>query len=158
MIVTIRTQSDADFSRALVYAQAVAAWDAATFYPTAAQVSHLGRVWDAASDNSNVEPGSDATWTLGTAPPVDLTGCTLLFAARAPVGADYAPINLSSEGNAGIEITDAETGAFTLSIAQSLLAKMNPGQYVHSLICLQPSGARELIWHGTLTHEIGPTR
>lgn len=158
MLVNIRTQSDADFVRGLTLTQAVPAWDAATFYAADDLVGHLNKVWQALADNSAIEPGSDGdTWTLAAAPPLDLTGSTLLFAARAPVSSNYAPLSLSSAGS-GIVISDAEAGAFTLTLPQAVLAKMPPGQYAHSLIRLRPDGLRELVWHGVLTHEIGPAR
>jgi len=47
---------------------------------------------------------------------------------------------------------------FDVIITRADLAKIAPGDYVHSLILVRPDGLREDLWRGTLTHAIGPTR
>lgn len=161
MQATIYTFSDEDWSLALVYVQAVDAWNAIKLYVTNDLVASTARVWKAATGNTNVQPGVDGTWVMQpSAPPVDLTGSTLLFAARSPVGDNYAPINLTSAGGGvnGIDITDAVNGAFTITIPRAALQKMKPGDYAYSLINIRADGLHETICRGTLTHAIGPAR
>lgn len=159
MIVNLPTYSDADFVRAFVLSTAVPDWKTGTFYAAAEQVTHVGRVWNAVVANTSIEPGTDATkWALGTAPGYDLTGSTLMLMARAPASASHAPVSVTSAGGGDIEITTPAAGAFTLRIPRAVLAAMAPGIYRQSLIELRVTGDRLPVWHGTLTHEIGPTR
>jgi len=159
MQATIFTFSDEDWSLALAYVQAVPAWDATAAYVVNDKVSYGGKIWKAASNNSNVAPNTDATWTLDSAPPVDLTGSTLIMEARAPAGDAYAPISLTSAtAGGGIDITDAVNGAFTVTIPLATLQKMKPGDYAYALINIRADGIHETICRGTLTHADGPAR
>jgi hypothetical protein len=69
----------------------------------------------------------------------------------------------SGEGEGGImfnapELTDdGPIETFNIIIARDQFTHMPPGEYVQSLIMLRPDGVYEDIWHGTLTHQIGPT-
>lgn len=161
MIVNIRTQSDADFVRGFVLAQSVPDWLASTYYPVTSIVAFAGLVWSNAglAASTNVAPGTDGTkWAIVARPPRDLTGGTLLMMARSPAGDNYAPLSVTSVASAGIEITDAANGKFTLTLPLSMLSKMPAGTYDHSLIFVRTDGLHELVWRGTLTHNIGPTR
>lgn len=160
MTVNLSTESDQDFSYRFIYVQQVAAWLSMQLYNTNDLAAWLGLVWKALASNTNIAPDSDPTkWQQASAPPIDLTGSSLMMMARSPVDSNYAPISLTSDAGGGIVIdADPTTGAFDLTIPYATLAKVAPGQYAHSLIRLRPDGLRELVWNGTLTHAIGPTR
>lgn len=54
---------------------------------------------------------------------------------------------------------DGQFGNFTITIPISVLSILHAGVYVHSLIRTIPdTGLRQEIWHGSLTHNVGPTR
>jgi hypothetical protein len=69
----------------------------------------------------------------------------------------------TGEGEGGIMYNDPEGGddgpieVFNILIARDQFTHMPPGDYVQSLIMLRPDGVYEDIWHGTLTHQTGPT-
>jgi hypothetical protein len=158
MIVNLSLRNDADFVRAFVLSLAVPDWDATLLWLTGNKVAYAGQVWVAVANSTNVTPGSDGTkWALSSSP-LDLTGSTLLYMARASADDAYAPVSLTTVGSAGITVTDAANGKFTLTIPISALAAMKPGAYVHSLIRVRPDGLREEVWHGTLTLQTGPVR
>lgn len=96
--------------------------------------------------------------TIGGAP-IDLGTDILRMMVRANAEQAAVFIERSSYGNDGIVITDAATGAFTLSIPVAMLVNLQPGVYVHSLIRTDSTfQARQEIWRGKLTHSAGPTR
>jgi hypothetical protein len=92
------------------------------------------------------------------AAPLNLTGSILRMMIRHRATDAEVPISLTSVGSDGITITDAVGGAFTLTIPRAKLSRLAAGDYVHSLIRQRPDGLFEDVWHGALTHQIGPTR
>lgn len=159
-IVNLKTWSDADFIRAFTLSQSFPPWDAEVLWVTADVVDYAGRVWTAAANSTNVVPGTDGTkWTLTARPGLDLTGASLNFMVRRSGDATEALIALTSVASAGIAISVTPTdGKFTLAIPIARLAGIAAGSYVHSLIRTHADGIKEAVWHGTLQHQIGPTR
>jgi hypothetical protein len=90
--------------------------------------------------------------------PYDLTGHTLLMMVRKDPDDAEVFISLTSADIAEIDITDPANGLFSIMIGRDRLQRMEPGDYVHSLIMVQPSGVHEDVWRGILTHADGPTR
>ena len=86
---------------------------------------------------------------------IDLTGSTLSLMVRANPTDTQVWVSVASPSD-GIVLTGG--GLFTLTLPIAALAKMPAGSYVHSLVRTRPDGIKELLWSGTLTHTIGPTR
>ena len=91
---------------------------------------------------------------------IDLTGSKLEMMCRTQADRATVYITLSTE-NGKIELRENTTdiiGEFKITIPFSELEILPPDEYVHSLIRIRPDGLREEMWHGTLTHTVGPTR
>jgi len=93
----------------------------------------------------------------------DFTGYNLLMNVRHHAEDVEAVVSLDSVpgGFGGITFNDPVGGhieTFNIFILRSQMIVMAAGEYVQSLILLRPDGLRDDIWHGTLTHSIGPTR
>jgi hypothetical protein len=93
--------------------------------------------------------------TEGT--PIDLTGSKLEMMCRIKAHLPTVYLDLSTD-NEKIELKPDISGEFKITIPVAELEILYAGEYVHSLIRLRPDLMREEIWHGTLTHTIGPTR
>jgi hypothetical protein len=81
--------------------------------------------------------------------PLNLTGYTLAFG----IGTELKTVGTYLSSNASnkcIEITNAATGAFTLTLPVSVLRTLSPGTYIHDLILINPAGTREGIWSGQM--------
>lgn len=90
--------------------------------------------------------------------PLDLTGYRLLMMVRKRAADAEVFINLSSDNMSEIDVAEPLDGLFSIFISRATLARLSEGEYVHSLLLESPTGLREDIWRGTLTHAIGPTR
>lgn len=88
---------------------------------------------------------------------IDLTGSKLEMMCRIKANLPTVYLDLSTD-NQKIELKPDASGEFKITIRQAELEILYAGEYDHSLIRLRPDGMREEIWHGTLTHAIGPTR
>jgi hypothetical protein len=123
---------------------------------------------DAAEVDINTYSDADFSYSFqmgtqdpsGTNPvvPYDLTGHSLLMMVRKTADDAEVFINLSSDDIDEIDIADPVNGLFSILISRDRLQRMEPGDYVHSLIMVQPSGIYEDVWRGSLTHAVGPTR
>jgi hypothetical protein len=89
--------------------------------------------------------------------PIDLTGSTLHMMARNHASDSEVALDLSIS-NGSIILTDPTLGKFNIFIPFTILSRLPARVYDHSLIRTRPDSILEEIWHGTLTHEIGPTR
>lgn len=113
----------------------------------------------------NITTTSDADWVhafqyaIEGAPPtpIDLTGSSLRMMVRKHADDAECFINISTP-TAGITVTSAADGEFTITLPIASLSRMAEGDYVHSLIRTRPDGLKDEVWHGALTHSIGPTR
>lgn len=90
--------------------------------------------------------------------PVDLTGSTFRMMVRKTRDGNEVFVSLDSAGLGGITITNAVGGIIDLVIPKARLQRMAAGAYVHSMIRTRPDGIFEEVWHGHLTHKVGPTR
>jgi len=96
----------------------------------------------------------------------DFTGCNLLMMVRHHPEDAEVLIALDSDPThfGGIMFNDPDpendnkVTSFNIFILREQMVNMPPGSYVQSLLLLRPDGLRDDIWHGTLTHSIGPTR
>ncbi|MGY3130126.1 hypothetical protein ACVWZM_000808 [Bradyrhizobium sp. USDA 4501] len=88
---------------------------------------------------------------------IDLTGSKLHMMVRTKAERPTVYLDLSTD-NEKIEIAPGITGEFKVTIRQSELEILRSDEYVHSLIRTRPDEMLEEVWHGTLTHAIGPTR
>jgi len=91
---------------------------------------------------------------------IDLTGSALEMMCRTQASRPTVHVDLSTD-NGKIELRENTTdiiGEFKITIPFSELEILPPDEYVHSLIRIRPDGLREEMWHGTLTHTVGPTR
>jgi peptidyl-tRNA hydrolase len=88
---------------------------------------------------------------------IDLTGSKLEMMLRTEADRPTVYIDLSTD-NGKIVLTVGTTGEFKITIPFAELEILPPDEYAHSLIRIRPDGIREEMWHGTLTHAIGPTR
>jgi hypothetical protein len=93
----------------------------------------------------------------GSTTPIDLTGSTLMMEFRTQ-DIDHAVLISLSSPNAGITITDAVGGAFTIIIDRDTLSQIAPGDYVSDLVRLMPSGWQERLLDCTVTVAEGVTR
>ena len=89
--------------------------------------------------------------------PIDLTGSTLHMMARVNAADATVSLDLSTD-NGDIVVTNALLGKFTITIPLSVLSRLPAHIYEHSLIRKRPDLIVDEVWHGILTHEIGPTR
>ncbi|VIO80124.1 hypothetical protein [Bradyrhizobium ivorense] len=94
--------------------------------------------------------------TIGGAA-IDLTGSKLEMMVRTKAELPTVYLDLSTD-NTKIEIAPGTTGEFKITIPVAELEILRSDEYVHSLIRRRPDGMREEVWHGALTHAIGPTR
>ena len=92
-----------------------------------------------------------------TTAPIDLTGSTLSLQLRKREADHIALVNVTTP-NAGIVITSAPLGAFTITIVRALLVNIAPGDYVVDLVRGMPNGYQERIFEGTATIVEGTTR
>lgn len=88
---------------------------------------------------------------------VDIRGCSLHMKARQRLDDATVVIDLSTD-NGSIVLTDPQFGQFTVQIPFDSLSRMQAGTYFQSLIIVWPSGLREEVWHGTLSHTLGASR
>ena len=111
----------------------------------------------------NIRTASDADFMRGfiyktaLGAGIDLAGSSMEMLVRSH--ADDATLALSLTSTGGdITITNSPLGSFTLRISQAKLLKLNPGEYVHSLIMTRLDGIKIALWRGTLVHSFGPSR
>jgi hypothetical protein len=94
-----------------------------------------------------------------TTTPIDLTGSILKMELRKSETDHNVIISVSSAPPAaGIQITNAVGGAFTVLLDRNRLSQLVPGNYVSDLVRLAPSGWQERLWEGTATVVEGTTR
>lgn len=89
--------------------------------------------------------------------PINLTGSSMRMMLRKHAADATALLMLSTDG-AGIVLTNAAAGQFTVLITQEQLEHLPLDDFDHSLIMTQPSGMQVKIWSGTLTNAPGPSR
>ncbi len=95
-----------------------------------------------------------------TLEPFDLTGAKMRMGVRKHLEDREEQLVLTTE-NGGIVIYDADGGLFYITIRQSQLLDLAPGEYVHSLIRIMEFNDQDFryrVWSGTLIHSIGPSR
>lgn len=88
--------------------------------------------------------------------PIDITGATFKMTVRKR--ADTAEALVVSTPDKGIKLTTPAAGKFSVKLSQSQLNSLGPGEFVHDLIAVFPSGSIEPIWEGTLVNVQGVTR
>lgn len=89
--------------------------------------------------------------------PINLVGSTMRMMVRANAASATVFMELSTV-NERILIDYFNTGIFTITIPLAELSNLSPGIYIHSLVMTRSDNFHELIWIGTLTHSVGPTR
>jgi hypothetical protein len=94
-----------------------------------------------------------------TTTPIDLTGSVLKMEVRMSESDRNVVVSVSSSPPAaGITITNAVGGAFTILMDRNRLSQLTPGNYVSDLVRLMPNGYQERMWEGTATVVEGTTR
>jgi len=95
-------------------------------------ISVTGSATTAVSGNFSIYRGEDVTVTDTMSPATNITGWSLAFTVRKNYG-DPNPALIAKTVGAGITITNATNGVFTIAIARADTASLTPGVYVYDV-------------------------